>query len=591
MKFLYFLPLLACAAQAANFSTIQAPLQNTGVDADAAGRLVATLKLKESELRVRAENLTPGANYDLEFGGVVEASVVAKANGKFNVRFRSPQQSGTQPLDFDPRGQTLRVLTGGQSVLEAVISGTGEATGSVVQERANLLPVDPTTVGKAKAAFDAKANGRKIFRVEVAGVASAGFEVFVAGTKRGDLPVTGGAGRLVFASAGSDPNTLPLDFDPRGAVIDLVAGGVIVFSGDMAAKCDGVNQSTPKLGKVTIPSTGTDPDGRASARLRIDRRARKHFSVEVEAVPVGAYDLLVNGAPVGTINVAQVAAGTKGEIEFSSSDDDGDELPLTFDPTGKTLTVLQGAVKFFEGLFDPNLGGGAPSPEPPSQLEENLTSTGLDPDASGDAKYRVDQRGRHKFSVEIEDVPAGFYNLVVGGTLRGSIRVVAAAGRVEGEIEFSTSDDNGDELPLTFDPRGQLLEITRAGGIYFSHLFGNGSGGSGGAIPFRLEVPLLSTGADANASAKAELKQKASGQQSFEVEVEDVNIGAYDLLVGGTVRGTINVVAVDGGTRGQIEFESEPDSGELLLNFPVAGQEIIVQQGATVFFRRIFPNP
>ncbi len=522
---------------------------------------------------------------------MIEASVTAKANGKFNVRFRSPEQSGAQPLDFDPRGKTLRVLAGGQSVLEALISGSGEPDGSVVQERANLLPVATGTPGKAKAAFDAKSNGRKIFRVEVNGVTGTGFEVFVAGVKRGDLAVSSGFGRLIFASVNTDPNTQPLDFDPRGAVVDLVSGGAVVFTGEMAAKCNGVNQSTPKLGKVAIPSTGVDPDGRASAKLRIDERARKHFSVEVEDVPVGPYELLVDGAVAGTINVATVTNGTKGEIEFESGDDDSDELPLTFDPVGKTLTVRQGATKFFEGLFDPNLGGGTPSPEPPSQLEENLTSTGLDPDASGDAKYRVDQRGRHKFSVEIEDVPVGFYNLIVAGTLRGSIQVVAVAGQVQGELEFSTGDDDGDELPLNFDPRGQLIEITRAGGTYFSHLFGNGSGGSGGAIPFRIEVPLLSTGADANASAKAELKQNASGEQSFEVEVEDVNIGSYDLLVGGTLRGTINVVAVASGTRGQIEFETEPDSGELLLDFTVAGQEIIVQQGATVFFRRTFPNP
>jgi hypothetical protein len=70
--------------------------------------------------------------------------------------------------------------------------------------------------------------------------------------------------------------------------------------------------------------------------------------------------------------------GTKGEVEFTSGDDDPEELPLTFDPVGKLLTVQQGQVKFFEGVFDPasglDDGSGTSAPEPPSELEEFLAS-------------------------------------------------------------------------------------------------------------------------------------------------------------------------------------------------------------------------
>jgi hypothetical protein len=40
----------------------------------------------------------------------------------------------------------------------------------------------------------------------------------------------------------------------------------------------------------------------------------------------------------------------------------------------------------------------------------------------------------------------------------------------------------------------------------------------------------------------------------------------------------LNVVTDGTGTRGQLEFD-------------VAGQEILIRQGATVFFRRVFPTP
>ena len=47
---------------------------------------------------------------------------------------------------------------------------------------------------------------------------------------------------------------------------------------------------------------------------------------------MGTYDLLVDGADVADIVVTTTKNGTKGEVEFTSGDDDSDEQPLTFDP-------------------------------------------------------------------------------------------------------------------------------------------------------------------------------------------------------------------------------------------------------------------
>ena len=202
----------------------------------------------------------------------------------------------------------------------------------------------------------------------------------------------------------------------------------------------------------------------------------------------------------------------------------------------------------------------------------------------------MDSQGRHKFTVEIEKVALGNYNLTVAGTVRGSIRAVSTTSGVVGEIEFDSKVEPG-HLALNFDPRGQLVEISSAAGKFFSHILGSGSAaGSGGTVvPFDISLPLISTGADANASAKAGLKRKVTGELSFEVEVEDVNAGAYDLVVGGMVRGTLTVVADGNGTRGKVEFDTEPGAGKLPLTFTVAGQIIVIRQGATVFFERTFP--
>jgi hypothetical protein len=518
---------LALPVLAANSSTIQSPLTATGVDPDASGRVIASLGTNKSELIVSVSKLSPNSGYDIEVGGIVEATLATSGGGGGSVKFRTPKPGRGPLLDFDPRGKLLRVLSSGQTVLEATISAAGEPAGATVNERVNLAPLNGAT-GKARADFRLDKKGRRRFSVEVERAGAGPFELFVGGVKHGDFTLLGVEAKIDFRTGSDDPEVLPLDFDPRSQIIDVVRNGTIIFSGELAAKARGVNVSTPRLATVVLPSTGADSDGHAEAKLRIDDRARKHFSVEIEDVPTGTYDLFVDGVDVADIVVTTTTSGTKGEVEFTGGDDDPDELPLTFDPVGRTLTISQGATKFFEGTFKPSTrtAGGVPSPEAPSELEEQLTSTGVDPDASAHARYRVDDRGRHKFDVEVEDVPVGSYSLVVAGTVRGTIRVASTSKGVEGEIEFDSKSELG-HLLLNFDPRGQLIEITSGGQVYFSHLLGAGSGGGGGgAIPFGREVPLLSSGVDSNASAKAQVARKADGEMKFEVEVEDVDTGA-----------------------------------------------------------------
>lgn len=586
--------LLPTALLASDGSTIKAPLHATG-DPDATGVAVASLKPKKSELTVKAAKLIPAHEYSIEVAGIVEGTATTDKNGKATAKFTNPLKNKTALLDFDPRGQALRVLDGATSVLEGVISGSGEDNGSVVDERAVLTPENAPAKSKATARYTVSIKGRRTFRVEASDLTGGPFRVLVAGIDRGELTLKGKKGYALFDSAPSRPGVLMLDFDPRGAVVDIVSGATVIFTGKMEAKAGGVNSASPSETRVAITSTGADADGTAYAKLRIDSRARKHFSVEVEDVPVGAYDLLVDGVKVGTIQVVTVTGGTEGEIEFTNGDDDPSEIPLTFDPAGKMLTIAQGATVFFESAYNPNVTGtGTPGAEPQSQLDELLASTGLDSDAKAEAKYEVDDRGRHKFSVEVEDVPAGAYTLTIGGVVRGTInvRLIAATGKIEGELEFESKLEPGHKL-LNFDPRGQTIEVSNSTGVFFSHLFGSGSatGGPGTATPFDVVVALTSSGADSNASAEAEYKRDVDGTLSFEVELEDLAVGSYDLLVGGVVRGAISVVATSKGTRGKLEFESELKPGRPLLNFDVVGQEIVVQQGATIFFTRTFPNP
>jgi hypothetical protein len=129
----------------------------------------------------------------------------------------------------------------------------------------------------------------------------------------------------------------------------------------------------------------------------------------------------------------------------------------------------------------------------PQQLSESIASTGLDADGSARARWRQDDRCRRDFQVEVEDVPVGSYDVVVGGAVRGTIAVVAdAAGGTRGELELeSAGDDTPHAAPLDFDPVGATLEIRGATGTYFADVFdGIGTAPTPATpIPTRTAVP------------------------------------------------------------------------------------------------------
>jgi hypothetical protein len=223
-------------------------------------------------------------------------------------------------------------------------------------------------------------------------------------------------------------------------------------------------------------------------------------------------------------------------------------------------------------------------------VEETLSSTGLDADANGKAEFEIDDRGRRKFSAEIEDVAEGAYELWVGGVLRGSIEAESDDDEIEGEIEFESGDDDSDELPLDFDPRGLLIEVKNGSGTFFSHNFGSGNGGNSTSAPqVKVELPLFNTGTAVGATAEMKFKRDDDGDESFEVEVEDAPTGSYELWVGATQRATIVVENTDSGTEGEVEFEDSPKSGHLPLDFDPRGELISVVRDGVTYFQRLLP--
>ncbi|MFT4569292.1 MAG: hypothetical protein ACI8TX_000496 [Hyphomicrobiaceae bacterium] len=428
---------------------------------DGSGKLIATFRPGKAKMIVIGKGLQGDTDYDVLVGDTVEVTVNSKSNGKVKVKFRT---GGSPALDFDPNGATIAVWDGTTSVLSAVFSGAGEAEGTKIDERSSLAPTGLIPGASGDTRFRIK-KGRTKFSVEIEDVPTGLYSLFVGGVERGVISVDAlGEGEIEFDSGDDDGDELALDFDPRGEVIDITNGDGVVLSGDSTADVQGVTTCFATETEVAIASTGADADGSSDARLRTKPDCDLDFEVEIEDVPVGIYDVVIDGIVRGSITVVDDGVKVEGELEFDTDPDDPGELLLDFEPEGLLIEVIQGATTFFSGIFEAGNGIIDPGSCSLADIELPLINAGVHASAKGKARFRQESDCDADLRVEIEDVPLADYTLFTDGIERGTFAVVLIDGEPEGQIEFDNDPDAAGELPLTFDPNGSLVEVKDGAG-------------------------------------------------------------------------------------------------------------------------------
>ena len=240
------------------------------------------------------------------------------------------------------------------------------------EQRIGLAPARQGIVASGHADFEERPD-RTEFKVEAEDLPDGNYRIFVGGIDRGQLVISLGVGETEFRSPVEAGKVL-LTFDPRGQVVEVHDGqGAVLTSGDAVFdggddngdddngddngdddNGDDDNGSDIDFGSVDIEveldNTGVYPAASGDAKLE-PRADRTDFSVEIEDVPVGPYDLRIGGEVVGTIQVRQLADGSvEGELEFRDPVEPG-KLLLDFDPRGKQIDVLEGNTVVLEVLF------------------------------------------------------------------------------------------------------------------------------------------------------------------------------------------------------------------------------------------------
>ncbi len=219
-----------------------------------------------------------------------------------------------------------------------------------------------------------------------------------------------------------------------------------------------------------------------------DFPGHSEFEVEVKGLSDGDYHLFVGSQNRGDMVVQQGL----GELEFASPAEDG-KLLLNFDPREQLIEVqdASGAVlSSFDNLlvadnhhnggyhgnddghnydcqFGPGSGHGmgghmggmhnCVEDGDYVEIQASLNNTGTFPEARGSAEWNMNSH-RVQFSVEIENIPAGFYTLNVGGVDVGVIEAFQMHFGVYGHTSFRDPESYGMQH-LDFDPRGEMIKV------------------------------------------------------------------------------------------------------------------------------------
>lgn len=330
-------------------------------------------------------------------------------------------------------------------------------------------PLVPTASGPLNASgeIDLRLKGARVdLKIEVEDLPAGAYDVFIGGVNRGSLTVVatidGLDGEIEYRNRPSNDKVF-LDFDPAGLAVEIQQNGTALLAGVVpdidindpaaAALSDFPSQKV----EVEMVNTGVAPEAEAELRFR-SKKNKADFELRVKDLPAGTYELIVND-----VVVASVVYDGKGKekLRFSTKPR-GDRLALDFDPANATVRLAKDDVDFFTATL---VAEDLPDLDGAGEVEIDLSSTGVQAGAKGKAKFE-DKDDRDDFSVEIEDVAAGAYDLLVDGVKVATIVAAPTSDGVEGKVEFrSLPNDDPEKLDLTFDPRGKLIQIVLNGEV------------------------------------------------------------------------------------------------------------------------------
>ena len=316
---------------------------------NAIGDATLTQRRYRADFEVDVEGLLPGV-YDVFVGGQNRVQLLvtgAQGGSQGKIELSTRPLAGQLALQFDPRGQSIEVRLGSTVYFSGTLKAPGNPEGpddsamfNIVSDKVNLANHDAR---RAKGKATVKSNKGlatlmfQLQRLDPGQYSITANDIEIATF----IPSKKGAAKVRFRTA-PKKNDLMLDFDPASTTYRILRGDTLVLDGTSAARPIGGGTSPIGALKRSFNNTGAYPGATGEAIFR-DRSNSFEFEVGVRGLPIGVYDLIVDGTNEGSIGVVSDAQdGTKGTIEYSTEPNPPGVLSLDFDPRGQTVQVVQG---------------------------------------------------------------------------------------------------------------------------------------------------------------------------------------------------------------------------------------------------------
>jgi hypothetical protein len=456
---------------------------------------------------------------------------------------------------------------------------------SIIRSDFTNSGVDPDARGLVRTVFN-PTNPK--LRLDLSGLTAGSTYQFAVDGILEDSFVADSRGRvhLDFRISSPSGGKRALDFDPRGAVLSISDpnGEILsqVFSGEGESDDIRVDERTSLL------RAETELRGRVELRY-LEQKNKDRFIVHLLGLERGDYEMFVDGQSVGTFDLNRGRStsrtfelGKNGHNDKNIGKGKGNlkKVALDFDPRGLVVDVVRDDAIIFSGEMLAQI----PSLLP--QVGESnlvLTSTGTDADATGTALLHLNEDGELSLTVQIGALPAGTYDVVIGGVLRGTITVTGLEPDGLAEVVFSTEPD-ANELLLDFDVLGETIEIRQGATVFLNGTLSETLTELPLPTTVETELPLLNQGSVETASAHITLTTNGTALEGVEIDLGGVPVGNYDFRVGTEIQGTVVVTDNDGVLSGELIFAN--DGVNQPLDFDPRGQTVTIEQAGVVLLSR-----
>lgn len=239
------LALVPAATLAGDRALIRLPFAATGADSGAEGWLVLRIEpatggaAPVARLEIRASDLEPRRVYELLVGAERPALIRSDHQGRVDSTFGFGEGTGSgHALDADPRGSfvALSRLRGSGGLL-AYVGGSMRAAGSRHEIRTALEPTSVAPAGGEASLYALYRPSQRLVELQLDGMPAGYYALRVDGRWRANVHVRSpGRAASTELRSPAPKGTRALDFDPRGAEVEVLGARGRLFEGELRAR-------------------------------------------------------------------------------------------------------------------------------------------------------------------------------------------------------------------------------------------------------------------------------------------------------------------------------------------------------------------